>query len=139
VYHHRYHLVWITKYRYRLLQGQLRMRVREIIAQVAEEIGIKIVNGVLSSDHIHIIVSIPPHISVSEFVKVGKGRSTQKIQQEFLEMHKKHWGALQDTYLGICSDDQLENRFEPLILPRWEYGEEYLRLLVSYIKMLPLR
>jgi putative transposase len=92
VYHHRYHLVWITKYRYRVLQGQLRLRVREIIAQVAEEMGIKIVNGVLSSDHIHIFASIPPHISVSEFVKVAKGRSSRKIQQEFPEMRKKYWG-----------------------------------------------
>ncbi len=92
VYHHRYHLVWITKYRYRMLQGQLRLRIREIIGQVAEEMGIKIVNGVLSSDHIHIFASIPPHIAVSEFVKVIKGRSSRKIQQEFPEVRKKYWG-----------------------------------------------
>ena len=51
VFYHRYHVVWITKYRYKVLQGNLRIRVREIIAQVADELGIKIVNGVLSSDH----------------------------------------------------------------------------------------
>lgn len=52
----------------------------------------KIVNGVLSNDHIHIFASIPPHISVSEFVKVAKGRSSRKIQQEFPEVRKKYWG-----------------------------------------------
>ena len=92
VYHHRYHIVWITKYRYRVLQGTLRMRVREIIAQVADELGVKIINGVLSSDHIHVFVSIPPHMAVSEFVKIAKGRSSRKIQQEFPEIRKRYWG-----------------------------------------------
>ena len=92
VYHHRYHIVWVTKYRYRVLQGNLRLRVREIIAQVAEEMDIKIVNGVLSSDHIHVFVSIPPHIAVSEFVKKAKGRSSRKIQQEFPEIRRRYWG-----------------------------------------------
>jgi putative transposase len=92
VFHHRYHLVWITKYRYRVLQGDLRLRVRAIIAQVAEEMGVRIVNGVLSSDHIHIFAEIPPHVSVSDFVKVAKGRSSRKIQQEFPEMRKRYWG-----------------------------------------------
>ena len=65
VFHHRFHIVWITKYRYRVLQGDLRLRVREIIAQVAEEMGIRIVNGVLSADHVHIFADIPPHIAVT--------------------------------------------------------------------------
>jgi len=93
VYHHRYHIVWITKYRYRVLQGELRLRVRRIIAQVAEEMGIKLVNGVLSAEHIHIFADIPPHISVSEFVKKAKGRSSRKIQQGFPEIRKQYWGC----------------------------------------------
>ena len=93
VFHHRYHIVWITKYRFKVLQGNLRMKVREIIAQTADESGIKIVNGVLSSDHVHIFAEIPPHISVSDFVKSAKGRSSRKIQQEFPEIRKKYWGC----------------------------------------------
>ncbi len=92
VYHHRYHLVWITKYRYRVLRGELQKRVRMIIAQVAEEMNVKIVNGVVSSDHIHLLVSIPPHVAVSEFVKRAKGRSSRKVQQEFPHLKKRYWG-----------------------------------------------
>ncbi len=92
VYHHRYHLVWVTKYRYRVLQGGLRLRVREIVAQVAEEKEVKIINGVLSADHIHVFASIPPYLAVSEFVKLVKGRSSRKIQQEFPEIRKRYWG-----------------------------------------------
>ena len=94
LYHHRYHLVWITKYRYRVLRGDrtspgafgpnlLQRRVRTIIAQVAEETGVKILNGVVSSDHIHLFVSIPPQLPVSEFVKRAKGRSSQVYSRSF--------------------------------------------------------
>ena len=92
VFHHRYHLVWITKYRYRVLQGDLRLRVRTVIAQVAEEMSVRRVNGVPSSDHVPIFAEIPPPISVSDFVKVAKGRRSRKIQQEFPEMGKRYWG-----------------------------------------------
>jgi putative transposase len=92
VYHHRYHLVWITKYRYKVLRGELQRRVRTIVAQVAEEMGVKIINGVVSSDHIHLFVSIPPHVLVSKFVQRAKGRSSRKVQQEFPELRKRYWG-----------------------------------------------
>ena len=93
VFYHRFHIVWITKYRFKVLQGMRRERVRDIIGQVATQMGIKILNGVLSSDHIHIMAEIPPHITVSDFVKVAKGRSSRKIQQEFPEIRKKYWGC----------------------------------------------
>ena len=93
VFHHRFHIVWITKYRYRVLQGELRLRIRELIAQASEELGVRVVNGILSADHVHIFVEIPPHISVSEFVKLVKGRSSRKVQQEFSEIRKKYWGC----------------------------------------------
>jgi len=92
VYHHRYHIVWITKYRYKILTGDLQKRVRTLIAQSAEDMGVKIVNGVVSSDHIHIFAEIAPHIRVSDFVQRAKGRSSRKIQQEFPHLKKKYWG-----------------------------------------------
>ena len=48
VFHHRYHIVWITKYRYKVLEGTLRERIRTIIKQVCKELGVQIVSGVLS-------------------------------------------------------------------------------------------
>lgn len=93
VYHHRYHIIWITKYRYKALSTPLKKRVREIVGQVAEEMNVHIENGVVSSDHIHIFASIPPHICVSEFVQKAKGRSSRKIQMEFYHILKeKYYG-----------------------------------------------
>ena len=92
VFHHRYHIVWITKYRYKVLRGAVRARVREIARQVCEELGVTIISGVLSADHVHMFVSIPPHRAVSEVMRRIKGRTSRKIQMEYPELGKKYWG-----------------------------------------------
>ena len=74
------------------MNHEVKKRVRELVAQVAEEIGVNILNGVVSSDHVHIFAEIPPHIQVSEFVKRAKGRSSGQIQQEFPQLKKTYWG-----------------------------------------------
>ena len=91
-FYHRYHIVWITKYRYKVLQGKLRERVRDIIRQVCREMGVQIIEGVLSSDHIHMFVSVPPHVAISDLMQRAKGRSSYKIQMEFPEIRKRYWG-----------------------------------------------
>ncbi len=54
--------------------------------------GVTIVHGVLSRDHVHMFVEIPPHVSVSDFVRRAKRRSSRKIQQEFEHIRKRYWG-----------------------------------------------
>jgi putative transposase len=92
VFHHRYHIVWVPKYRFKVLHGSVRERVREIVRQVCDEMGVTIVKGVLSRDHVHLFVEIPPHIAVSHFVQRAKGRSSRKIQQEFEHIRQRFWG-----------------------------------------------
>ena len=92
VFHHRYHIVWAPKYRYKVLTGDIRLRVREIIRHVCDDMGVRIISGVLSQDHVHMFVEIPPHIAVSQFVQKAKGRSSFKVQQEFPELRKRYWG-----------------------------------------------
>jgi len=92
VFYHRYHIVWITKYRYKVLDGVVRERVREIIRQVCRELDVTIVKGVLAKDHVHMMISIPPSLSVSDVVRRMKGRSSHKVQREFPELKKRYWG-----------------------------------------------
>ena len=92
VFYHRYHIVWITKYRYAVLEGAVRARIREIIRQVCAELGVTIVKGVLSRDHVHMFVSIPPQLAVSDVVRRMKGRSSHKVQREFPALKKRYWG-----------------------------------------------
>ena len=92
VFYHRYHIVWSTKYRFKVLKGDLRLRVRDIIRQVCAENGVEIVRGVLSSDHIHMSVWVQPKLAISDLVRKMKGRSSRKIQQEFPAIRKRYWG-----------------------------------------------
>ncbi len=92
VFHHRYHIVWAPKYRYKVLTGKLRERVRDIIRQVCDELKVRIISGALSTDHVHMFVEIPPHVSVSTFLQRAKGRSSRRIQQEFPELRRRYWG-----------------------------------------------
>ena len=72
-FHHRYHIVWAPKYRFKVLHGEVRLRVREIIRQLCEELGVRIIHGVLSRDQVHMFVEILPHIAVSAFCAQGQG------------------------------------------------------------------
>ncbi len=84
------HLVWSTKYRYSVLQGDIQLRCREILRQICDAEDIIILKGVVSKEHIHI--NYLPSKSVSGIVKKLKGRSSRKLQQEFPELKKRYWG-----------------------------------------------
>ena len=92
VFYHRYHVVWSTKYRYKVLSGAIRLRVRDIIRQVCCENGVEIIHGVLSSDHVHMFVSVPPKLAISDLMRLMKGRSSHKVQREFPQLKKRYWG-----------------------------------------------
>ena len=86
------HLVWVTKYRYKVLTKQVGVRIRDIIRQTCEVNDIEIIQGRVSKNHIHLYVSYPPKLSVSEIVRRLKGRSSKKIQEEFPQLGKRYWG-----------------------------------------------
>ena len=92
VFQHRYHIVWATKYRHKILQGDLRLRIRDIIKQTCGELGVSIIKGALSHDHVHMFVAIPPKLSESDVVRRIKGRSSHRIQREFAWVKKLYWG-----------------------------------------------
>ena len=70
----------------------MRERWREISRQTCAELGVRIEKGVLSSDHVHMFVSIPPHLALSTVMQRIKGRSSRKIQMEYPELRKRYWG-----------------------------------------------
>ena len=92
VYDLKVHLVWITKYRYKVLTKEIGLRIRELMRQVCDTNDIEIIKGRISKDHIHLYISYPPKLSVSEIVRKLKGRSSRKIQEEFPQLSKQYWG-----------------------------------------------
>ena len=88
----KYHIIWITKYRKKVLKGDIGIRTRDITRQVCERFGVEIIRGNISPDHVHIFVSIPPQYSVSKVIQNIKGRSSRILQQEFPSLRKEYWG-----------------------------------------------
>ena len=71
VYNIEYHFVWVTKYRYQVLKGDIALRVRELVRQTCEAFEIRILSGVVSKEHVHIVVSAPPNMAPSEIMRRG--------------------------------------------------------------------
>ena len=92
VYNIEYHFVWVTKYRYQVLKGDIALRLRELVRQTCEAFEIEIKSGVVSNDHVHIMVSAPPHLAPSEIMRRVKGRSAKKLFEEFPVLKKRYWG-----------------------------------------------
>ena len=74
------------------MQGDIQLRVRAICRQVCREKGGDIVRGLLSSDHVHMFVSIPPKLALSDLVRLIKERASHKVQREFPQLKKHCWG-----------------------------------------------
>jgi putative transposase len=92
VYDLKYHIVWITKYRKAVLRGEIGVRLRELIRQTCEAQEVYIEKGHIALDHVHLLLSVPPNIAVSDLVQRLKGRSSRKMLDEFGELRRQFWG-----------------------------------------------
>ena len=92
VYDIKYHLVWITKYRKPVLMGEIAMRLRDLIREISKTMDVEIVKGHISKDHVHILVSSPPYISVSKLMQRVKGKTSLKLLNEYRLLSKQFWG-----------------------------------------------
>ena len=88
----KYHIVWITKYRKPVIVGKIAHRARELIRMVCATNEVEIIAGHVGKDHIHLLVSVPPHLSASKLVQYIKGNTSRKLQMEYKELNKQFWG-----------------------------------------------
>ncbi len=98
----RYSFVFVTKYRYKELRGDIGLKIRELIRQTCEAFEIEILKGGVSQEHLHIFVSAPPNMAPSEIMRRIKGRTSAKLFESFPELKKRYWGAIfghEDTFV----------------------------------------
>ena len=84
-----YHIVFIPKYRRKVMYGNIKADVREVLKKLCEFKKVEIVEGAVCADHVHLCVSIPPKLSVSEFVGYLKGKSALMIFDKHPELGSK--------------------------------------------------
>ena len=93
------HLVWITKYRKPVLFGNVATRLRDLIREECNNLDVEILKGHVSKDHVHLFVSMPPHLSVSDLVKHVKGKTSRKMLKLNRLLAKQFWGS---SFVGAC-------------------------------------
>ncbi len=91
-YHHQYHLVWIPKYRRRVLKGDLKEFVAQRLTEIHEFYpAVEIQQWSIQIDHVHVIAVIPPKYAVSAIVGTIKANTSREIRQRFPEIKKVYW------------------------------------------------
>ncbi len=88
----KYHFVWITKYRKQVLTGAVGIRLRDLVREICRTHDIEILQGAVSKDHVHVLLSCPPNISPSKIMQYIKGKSSNKLMAEFKHIQKQFWG-----------------------------------------------
>ncbi len=131
----KYHFVWKTKYGYHVLKGELALRLRDIIRDICSEKRMEIVKGNVRSNHIHVLVSAPSHLSPAKIMQYLKGKSSYRLQREFPQLRKKYWGrhlwgrGYFGTTVGSVTEDQIKQYIEnqsdePGTFKIWDEPEE---------------
>ena len=92
VYEIHLHLVWTTKYRKPVLVGDAASRVRDLIREICGIHDVKTMKGHVSKDRVHLLVSIPPQVTISRLLHRLKGKTAHKIMLEFPHIKKHYWG-----------------------------------------------
>ena len=113
----KYHLIWCTKYRYRVLTGEAGVRARELIREICTANYVDILSGSLSPDHVHVLVSVPPNLSISKLVQYIKGKSSRKLLMEFEHLRKRYWGqhVWARGYFGVTVGNLNEHEVQEYI------------------------
>jgi putative transposase len=86
------HIVWIPKYRKTLLTGEVAIRIRDVLRQIAMEHELTIISGKVSKDHVHMFIAYGPTQNVSKIVQWLKGISSRLLLSEFAHLRKACWG-----------------------------------------------
>ena len=93
VWHCQYHIVWSPKYRYRVLTGKVAEEVNTCIQVFAGQLGCEIIELNVQKDHVHLVIMVPPKVSISKLMETIKGRTAIRVFNKFTYLKKKpYWG-----------------------------------------------
>ena len=104
IWHCQYHLVWVPKYRYRILKGAVGQEVSTCIHVFAQQKECEVVELNVQVDHVHLLVLVPPKVSISELVGTLKGRSAIRVFKRFPYLKEKPYWGNHFGARGYCVD-----------------------------------
>ena len=89
IWHCQYHIVWVPKYRFRVLKGAIAEEVVTCIKIFSDQLGCEIIEMNVQVDHVHLLAMVPPKVSVSNFVGTIKGRTAIRVLNKFRKLKEK--------------------------------------------------
>lgn len=89
----KYHIVIVSKYRYKIFDMQVKEAVKNELKKLCLWMKVQIIEGHVCRDHIHMCISLPPKMSVSNVIGTLKGKSASRLFKKFPELRKKYWGS----------------------------------------------
>jgi len=104
LWHCQYHIVWVPKYRLRILTGQVGEEVRRCTHSFSEQLKSEVVELNVQHDHIHLIAMIPPKIAVSDYVGIVKGRTAIRVLNKFRQLKQRPYWGNHFWARGYCVD-----------------------------------
>ncbi len=104
LWHCQYHIVWCPKYRYRVFEGKIKEEAEECIKSFSDFLKCEILELNVQVDHVHLLVMIPPKVSVSNYVGTVKGRTAIRILNKFRNLKQKPFWGNHLWARGYCVD-----------------------------------
>ena len=104
LWHCTYHIVWTPKYRYRILEGKIKIEVEHCLRSFSKQKGCIIDELNVQIDHVHLIIKVPPKISISDIVGILKGRTAIRIFNKFRELKQRTYWGNHFWSKGYCVD-----------------------------------
>jgi putative transposase len=99
-----YHIVWVPKYRFRILNGKVKAEVIDVIKNFSEHLKCRVEELNVQEDHVHLLVMIPPNVSVSDYVGTMKGKSAIRLFSKFPNLRQKPYWGNHFWARGYCVD-----------------------------------
>ena len=111
------HVVWIPKYRKSVLRGEVAVRTRDILRQIAAEHEIEIITGKVSANHVHMFISYRPTQNISKIMQWLKGISSRILLSEFAHLRRQFWGRhfWARGYLAVSSGNITDEMIQEYI------------------------
>ena len=104
IWHCQYHIVWVPKYRLKILEGKLAAEVEHCIRAFTQQQGCEVVELNVRPDHVHLLAMVPPKVSISNFVGTVKGRTAIRVFNKFRNLKKKPYWGNHFWAKGYCVD-----------------------------------
>ena len=104
IWHCQYHVVWVPKYRYRVLKGPIEREVYNSIQVFCSQLGCQVVELNVQFDHVHLLVKVPPKLSISKLMGVLKGRTALRLFTRYSYLRRKPYWGNHFWAKGYCVD-----------------------------------